>query len=100
MLDDVRKKLRNLVKLIDKQQRKPIYTDFEDEMGGETEIQLPGFASPDSYAKFLAKARHFLKAHEDHITLHKLRNNEPLTSSDLAELERILQESAIGSRED
>jgi type I restriction enzyme, R subunit len=100
MLDYVRKKLRALIKLIDKQQRKPIYTDFEDEIGGETEIQLPGFASLDSYAKFLAKARHFLKSHQNHITIHKLRNNEPLTKSDLAELERIFNESAIGTPED
>jgi type I restriction enzyme R subunit len=100
MLDQVRKKLRGLIKLIDKQQRKPIYTDFEDQIGGETEVQLPGFASLDSYAKFLAKARHFLKAHEDHLTIHKLRNNEPLTLSDLAELERILNESAIGTADD
>ena len=33
MLEIVRKRLRALVKLIDKQKRKPIYTDFEDEMG-------------------------------------------------------------------
>jgi type I restriction enzyme, R subunit len=100
MLDSVRKKLRALIKLIDKQQRKPIYTDFEDQIGGETEIQLPGFGAPDSYAKFLAKARHFLKAHENHITIHKLRTNEPLTKSDLTELERIFHESAIGTTED
>jgi len=31
------------VKLIDKQHRKPIYTDFEDQMGDETAVELPGF---------------------------------------------------------
>jgi type I restriction enzyme R subunit len=100
MLDHVRKKLRALVKLIDKQQRKPIYTNFEDEIGGESEVHLPGFAALDTYAKFLAKARHFLKAHENHIAIHKLRSNEPLTKSDLAELERVFHESALGSPED
>ena len=44
MLEAVRRRLRDLVKLIEKQQRKPIYTDFEDEMGGETAVELPGFA--------------------------------------------------------
>ena len=44
MLERVRKRLRALVKLIDKQKRKPIYTDFEDEMGGETGSNCP--ASP------------------------------------------------------
>ncbi len=35
MLESARKRLRALVKLIDKQKRKPIYTDFEDQMGSE-----------------------------------------------------------------
>ena len=35
MLEAMRRRLRDLVKLIEKQKRKPIYTDFEDEMGGE-----------------------------------------------------------------
>ena len=42
----------------------------------------------------------FLKTHENHIAIYKLRMNEPLTSTDLAELERILSESGIGSAED
>ena len=33
MLERVRKRLRSLVKLIEKRKRKTIYTDFEDEMG-------------------------------------------------------------------
>ncbi|MEQ1861398.1 MAG: DEAD/DEAH box helicase family protein [Chthoniobacteraceae bacterium] len=98
MLDQARKRLRLLVKLIEKQARKPIYTDFEDEMGSESEVTLPGFASPDSYARFRAKARQFLKAHEDHLAIHKLRTNEPLTPTDLAELERMLAE--VGTTDD
>ena len=32
---------------------------------------------------------HFLKEKEDHITLHKLRRNKPITGQDIEELERI-----------
>lgn len=35
------------------------------------------------------KARVFLRPHENHIAVLKLKRNEPLTKSDLAELERI-----------
>ena len=42
MLEGVRRRLRDLVQLIEKQQRKPIYTDFEDEMGGETAVDSAG----------------------------------------------------------
>ncbi len=95
MLESVRKNLRALIKLIDKQKRKPIYTDFEDQMGAEDTIDLPGFTAPDQFERFRAKARAFLKQHQDHLTIHKLRTNTPLTASDLAELERMLLTSGV-----
>jgi len=42
-----------------------------------------------------AKARAFLRAHKDHVAIHKLRMNRTLTASDLAELERMLAESGV-----
>jgi type I restriction enzyme R subunit len=100
MLENVRKRLRSLVKLIEKQQRRPIYTDFEDLMGDERDVALPGFSPPNTFERFRAKARQFLKTHENHIAIYKLRMNEPLTPTDLTELERILSESGIGSADD
>lgn len=100
MLEQVRKKLRNLVRLIDKAQRKPVYTNFEDEMGEVTEVVLPGFTAQDNFNRFRAKARHFLKQHEDNLTIHKLRMNEPLTQVDLAQLESVLLESGVGTEAD
>ncbi|MBI5015603.1 MAG: DEAD/DEAH box helicase family protein [Deltaproteobacteria bacterium] len=100
MLEVMRKRLRDLVKLIDKKKRKVVYTDFEDEMGGESIVALPGFDGAASYGKFRAKARAFLRAHADHIAVHRLRMNVPLTPTDLAELERMLAESGAGSAED
>ena len=99
MLENVRRRLRALVKLIEKAQRKPIYTDFEDEIGGETSIELPGFASPDSYERFRAKTRQFLREHENDLVIHKLRMNEALTTTDLGELERMLTESGLAKPE-
>jgi type I restriction enzyme R subunit len=99
MLEGLRRRLRDLVKLIEKVKRKPIYTDFEDEMGAEAEIALPGMAEGTDYAKFRAKVRAFLSEHQDHIAVHKLRMNKPLTVSDLTELERMLVESRVGAVE-
>jgi type I restriction enzyme R subunit len=97
ILESVRKCLRALIKLIEKQQRKPIYTDFEDQIGAERTIELPGFAAPDTFERFRAKARAFLKSHEDHVAIRKLRINSPLTPLDLQELERMLTASGVGS---
>jgi type I restriction enzyme R subunit len=100
MLETTRERLRGLVKLIDRRRRAPIYTDFEDQMGDESEVGLPGFGAPGSFERFRAKARAFLREHESHITIHKLRTNKALTPSDLDELERMLAASGIGRADD
>lgn len=45
------------VELIEKQQRRILYADFEDEMGVETGVTLPGFGDGPDWAKFRAKAQ-------------------------------------------
>ena len=97
MLEVMRRRLRGLVHLIDKRRRKPVYTDFEDLMGGEIDVSLPGLAPGTDYAKFLAKARVFLREHIDHVAIRKLRMNRPLTVTDISELERMLGESGLDS---
>jgi type I restriction enzyme R subunit len=100
MLENVRQKLRGFITIIKTASRKVVFTDFEDEMGEEKPFDLPGFSAPDTFEKFRAKARQFLLAHENHIVVHKLRTNIPLTKTDLRELERILVESGTGTPED
>jgi type I restriction enzyme R subunit len=99
LLERARKQLRNLVGSIDKAQRQLIYTDFIDELGTETRFDLPGFISPNEFDRFRTKARQFLRTHENHLTIYKLRFNQPLTEIDLSELERMLLASEIGTRE-
>jgi type I restriction enzyme R subunit len=90
MLEAARNKLRALVKLIEKSKKNVVYTDFEDELGESTTIALPGVSTGMNLAKFKDKARQFLKAHESHLSLQRLRRNQPLTPSDLEELAKML----------
>ena len=69
-------------------------------MGGEINVELPGFAASGNFEKFRAKTRAFLLEHQDNAVIHKLRMNEPLTASDLDNLERILSESGLGGPEE
>ena len=100
MLEQVRRYLRGLIKLLEKMRRKVVYTDFEDQVGDTTDVALPLGGSAGDFERFRLKARTFLRAHASHITLHKLRRNQPLTATDLAELERLLVDSGIGTAED
>ena len=61
MLESARKRLRLLVKLIEKAKRQPVYTDFEDQLGSETPVALPGFGVSADFERFRAKARQFLR---------------------------------------
>jgi len=98
MLETARKRLRTLIKLIEKGKRIVVYTDFEDELGEGTTIELPEMGASMNFERFREKARQFLKAHESHLALQRLRRNQPLTPSDLDELERMLVEAG-GTKE-
>ncbi len=99
-IEDLRLHLRDLVKFADKQQQALVYTDFADELGGLSEKAVPlettGF-SPYQYRK---KVEAYIRAHESHVAIAKLKRNLPLTESDLAALEAMLFDSpALAGRE-
>jgi type I restriction enzyme, R subunit len=95
MLETVRRRLRALVKLIEHKRRPLVYSDFEDATGATTEIAVPGIAIGTDMDAFRRKARAFLRPHENHIAVLKVKRNEPLTPKDLKELERIFLEAGI-----
>ena len=89
MLEAVRRRLSGLVQFIEVQRRRPVYTDFENQTGPESVVVIGGLQGGTDYARFRHKARAFLRAHEDHIAIQKLRTNVALTQTDLDELERV-----------
>jgi len=100
MLENARKRLRSLVKFIEKMKRARIYTDFQDLMGEETEVELPGVGATLDVERFMNKTEQYLKAHENEPVIVKLRFNEPLTNLDLDVLEKMLVEADTGTAED
>jgi type I restriction enzyme R subunit len=99
LLELVRLRLRDLIQHIEKSKRTVVYSNFADEIGDGVEHELSKVDEAD-FARFKQKARHFLKAHEDHIVLHKLRQGKPLTPTDLGELEKMLLDAGIGEAGD
>jgi len=99
LLELVRLRLRDLIQHIEKSRKAMVYSNFADEIGDGVEHLLPQVGEAD-FARFKQKARHFLKAHEDHIVLHKLRQGRPLTPTDLRELEKLLLDAGIGEAGD
>lgn len=99
LLELVRLRLRDLVQHFEKSRKAVVYSNFADEIGDGVEHELPQFGEAD-FARFKQKARHFLKAHENHIVLHKLRQGKSLTATDLSELEKMLLDAGVGEAGD
>ena len=98
ILEDVRKRLRNLVELIEAPTRKRVFTNFEDEIGDGEEFTLPGVSVGVDKEKFKMKVRYFLEDHKDHISLIKIKRGETITSQDLSELEKILLDAGAADQ--
>ncbi len=90
MLELARLRLRGLVRFVEKTRRNPVYTDFEDTLGETTSIDLPGITPGTDFERFRAKAAAYLRQHEGHVALERLRRNKQLTPEDLAALEQML----------
>jgi type I restriction enzyme R subunit len=61
---------------------------------------LPGITPGTNWERFRDKAAAYLKQHQDHLALQRLRRNRPLTPDDLAALEQMLVDSGTGAPAD
>jgi type I restriction enzyme R subunit len=99
MLEEIRKKLRLLVPLIERSKKNIVYTKFTDELGTGVEVELPGIGGANEsteFAQFRKKAQHFLKENLAETAVAKVRSGETLTNADIADLQRILVAAGIG----
>ena len=95
-LEELRLRLRRLVPFLDKKTRTIVHTAFQDEILGVRDhdaVDLPKMTG----VQYEKKVQEYLNNHLDHIVIHRLRTNQPLTATDLSELERMLVE--IGGKD-
>lgn len=90
-LEELRLRLRGLTPLLDKKKRNIVYTDFKDEIISVRE-EAATYMPKMTGAQYEKKVKAFLRNHLDHIVIHRLRSNQPLTKTDLQGLETTLTE--------
>jgi type I restriction enzyme R subunit len=101
MIENVRRKLRDLIKFIDYKEQKVVYSDFEDEIGKGVKTELVGLSSGFNVMQYRKKVEQFVRSHENHIVIHKIKTADQLTPLDLQELEKFFFEAdETGSRKD
>ena len=86
--EDVRIRLRPLIKFIERDQQAVVYTNLPDPVIGIKEgTQIENSYGFDDYKK---KVNRYIFEHKNSLVIHKLTHNIPLTADDYTELERIL----------
>lgn len=99
-LDKVREELRELVKFIEKNSQKVIYSDLIDEIKGEVVVHdlLGNFSTMPSYKLRVEK---YLREHKDNLAIQRIRKGEVLTKPELEALEHLMfGESDLGTKEE
>lgn len=94
--EHIRENLRGLMKYIPKVEWR-YDTNFTDELLSKEwkESELEN----DDLKNYKAKAEFYVRQHQDHIVIAKLRSNQPLTKLDITMLEEILW-SEIGTKQE
>jgi type I restriction enzyme R subunit len=90
MVEEIRVRVRDLVKFIDRQKRQSVITDFADEMGEVQIVDIPTHQTGFSREQYRKKVEAYIRGHEDHLAIAKLKRNIPLTDIDLSALEEML----------
>ncbi len=90
-LEELRERMRGLVPFLDKKSRKVVYTNFKDGIQA-VRVEEPLAIPKMTGAQYAKKVAEYLRSHLDHIAIHKLRQNRPLTPTDLESLRQILLE--------
>ncbi len=88
-LEQLRLRLRELVRLVGREQQVIVYSDFDDALADARELTLTRVVPGLNRRAFRDKMLGFLAGRSD-VALHRLRTGRPLTTVDLAELERAL----------
>ena len=100
-LDNVRVSLRDLLKYLDKESQVQIVTTFEDDLdhGGVIEHDLiPAYTALKSYKD---RVESYVRKHNGHLVIRKLKTNKPITESEINQLETILFDGqTIGTQQD
>ncbi|RKT90047.1 type I restriction enzyme, R subunit [Saccharopolyspora antimicrobica] len=100
MLENMRRKLRGLVRLIEKTKRNPVYTDFEDELGELTSASLSGMNLGTDFSLFEHKIRIYLNTHQDNMVVQKIRRNRQITTADLDALQKVFVDNGLATSAD
>jgi type I restriction enzyme R subunit len=99
-LEELRVALRDLVKFIEYEKQEKVYTSFEDELDSD-KIQVRDVVQQYQNLKgYRDRVERYLRENRDHLVIYKITHNEPITKDELHQLELILFDGNVGTKEE
>ncbi|MCA0237178.1 MAG: DEAD/DEAH box helicase family protein [Bacteroidetes bacterium] len=99
-LERIRLDMRDLLRFLEPSSQPLVYSTYLDafESTAQEHTLLYKVNNLDAYRR---KVQQYILQHEQHLVIHKIKTNVPITRAELAELERMLfEQGAIGTREE
>jgi type I restriction enzyme R subunit len=92
-IENIRQSLRHLIRFLDRKSQWVVYTDFQDEQGELREITGRYDAAGVDLQQYRRRIEQFIRQHQDHQVIRKIRYAMPLDSTDLEKLEEFFYEA-------
>ncbi|WP_418697733.1 DEAD/DEAH box helicase family protein [Bacteroides sp.] len=87
-LEKIRQDIRELIRLIEKEQRRLVYTNLEDEITHSVVSDvMPTYVASDNYRQ---RVETYIRENENYLVIQKLKRNVPITHTELEILENLL----------
>lgn len=99
-IDRLREEIRDIIRFIDKEDAPLYYTNFTDEVGNapKEHTLVYGINDLETYRN---RVEQYLRQNKEHLTIHKLRTNQPITQAEIDALEAMLfSQGELGTKED
>lgn len=89
-IENVRLSMRDLLKFLDRENQKPVYTHFEDDLNIDGIVVKEPMSNYGNLQSYKDRVESYIRKNRHHLTINKLNKNIPITPDDLKALEDIL----------
>lgn len=98
-IETIRKELRDLMKFLERQAGLILYSNFEDEILDAG--QKPHEQSYGGLEAYKRRMVQYVLEHKNNLVINKLRTNQPITTAEINDLERMLfEQGEVGNKEE
>ncbi|OCK43880.1 restriction endonuclease [Tenacibaculum soleae] len=98
-LESIKEELKELIKFLDKDKAKIVYTDFEDVLDSANVEEVDILENYTKLQPYKDRITTFIRKNKSHLVIDKLHKNIPITVAELALLESFIYEETNSTKD-